>query len=131
MEIQEKTKLLLDLRSKINGLMETMDVLKAERDSLQISIMGEMSELGFNSVKIGDTMVSKAVRKTLQITDEKELIAELDKKGLKNEYVREQIDKELWRGLSTKLAKEGQIYKGTEIKETEFISIRNVKPLNK
>jgi len=126
MEIQEKTKLLLDLRSKINGLMETMDVLKAERDSLQISIMGEMSELGFNSVKIGDTMVSKATRKTLQITDEKELMAELKEKGL-NDYVREQIDKELWRGLSTKLAKEGQIYKGTEIKETEFISIRNVK----
>lgn len=72
-------------------------------------------------------MVSKAVRKTLQITDEKELIAELGKKGLKNEYVREMVDKNLFKSLSSQLIKNNETLVGTALVETEFISIRNCK----
>jgi len=127
MEIQKKAEQLLELRQKAEELKKQLDQIKFKKDEIQNSLMDEMKQEGFNSVKVDKTMVSKAVRKTMVISDENALIAELKEKGLDKEYVREQVDKTLWRGLSTSAIKEGVNFKGTEIKETEFISIRTNK----
>lgn len=128
MTIQEQTEALLHQRSRVNEMMEALKVEKLKRDEMQVGVMAELTRQGFNSVKIGSTTVSKAIKKTMKIINESDLIKDLDNKGLKSEYVKEQIDKDLWKGLSSQLAKEGKTFEGTEINETEYISIRTNKP---
>jgi len=127
MTIQEKAKKIVEIRNKINELKEKMDKLKAERDKLQADIIEHLKRLGFNSIKTQEAMISRQVARTLTIVDEKALVEDLKKKGL-NDYIREQVDRNLWRGLATEAIKQGQKFKGTEIKESEFISVRKVKP---
>lgn len=127
MNIHEKVKKLLALRAKVNSIKELLDPIQADRDALQADIIKHMTRQGFNSVKTESATVSKAVRKTMKIINEKELIRELENKGLKNEYVKEQVDRDLWRGLSVEFIKSNKTIKGTEIQTTEFISIRATK----
>ena len=127
MQINERAKQLVDIRAKIDGLKETMDILKGEKDNVQRELMEELGNLNLKSFKNDEITVSKSIRKTLQITDEIKLIEELESKGLKNEYVSEQIRKDLWKGFATQLVKDNKIMEGTEIRETEFLSIRNNK----
>lgn len=127
MEIQKRAEQLLNLRREAEDLKKQLDQVKFKKDEIQSSLMEEMKREGINSVKTGKTMISKVVRKTMIISDENALIDELKEKGLDKEYVREQVDKTLWRSLSASAIKEGVSFKGTEIKETEFISIRTNK----
>lgn len=126
MTIQEKTEALLHQRSRVNEMTEALKIEKDKRDEMQAGVMAGLTEQGFNSVKIGDTTVSKSIRKTMQIINEAELMRDLESKGLKD-YMKMQIDKDLFKGLSTQLARDGKTFEGTEIKETEFISIRTSK----
>ena len=127
MEIQKKAEQLLVLRQEANEMKERLDIIKVKRDEIQNSLMDEMKQEGFNSVKVDKTMISRAVRKTMIISNEDALIADLKEKGLDREYVKEQVIKDLWRSLSVSAVKEGLELAGTELKETEFISIRNNK----
>ena len=126
MTIQEKTEALLHQRNRVNEMTEALKIEKDKRDVMQVDVMSELTEQGFNSVKIGNTTVSKSIRKTMQIINEAELMRDLESKGLKD-YMKMQIDKDLFKGLSTQLVKDGKTFEGTEIKETEFISIRTSK----
>lgn len=124
--IQEKTEALLHQRTRVNEIEDLLKKEKATKNSMQVDIMSELTKQGFNSVKIGKTTVSKAIRKTMQIINEKELIKDLKSKGL-GDYISEQIDKNLFKGLSTSMVKDNKVFEGTEIKESEYISIRTAK----
>ena len=126
MEIKQKAKQLLELRKEANFVKEQLDRIKFKRDEIQRSLMEEMKQEEFNSVKVDDTMISLTVRKTLQIVNEKELMTDLKKRGL-DDYVKEAVDRDLWKGLSSELIKRNETMNGLEIKETEFVSIRNNK----
>ena len=126
MTIQEKVQGLLLLRNKISEIKKQLEPMQAERDFIQADIIKHMTRQGFDSVKTESATVSKAVRKTVRIVNEDKLVLFLKKRKM-NDYVKEQVDRDLWKGLSAQLAKENEIYDGTEINETEFISVRSVK----
>ncbi len=118
---------LVKLRKAIAEQEEITKTLKAQRVSLQNDILSGLKELNIGSIGTQDgTKITKAVRKTVQIVDEETLISELKAKGM-NDYVREQVDKELFAGLVSQLVKENKLLDGTEYKETEYVSIRNTK----
>ena len=127
MEIKKKAQQLLELRKEANFVKEQLDRIKFKRDEIQRSLMDEMKQEEFNSVKVDKTMISLSVRRTMVIENENDLIADLKEKGLDGEYVKKQIDKELWRGLSSQAVKENKIFAGCGIRETEFISIKTNK----
>lgn len=125
MTIHEKVKNLLALRDKINAITEQLEPLRLQRDETQADIIKHMTRQGFRSVKTENTTVAKATRKRLVIQNEKDLIADLKSKGL-NDYVREQIDKDLFKGFAIEAIKSGNLPVGTSVEETEYISIRTI-----
>lgn len=125
--IQQITEVLLHQRNVVNEMTEVLQREKAKRDEMQMTVMNKLKELEFNSVKIGSTTVSRSTKRTMLIVDESELIKDLKSKGL-NDCFKEQIDKTIWKGLSSQLTKNNEVYPGTQINETEYISIRNNKP---
>lgn len=126
MKLQFKTKQLLQLRDNIKEQSETLAILKSEMGSLQGEVIKEMEEMKLKSFKDDIASFSRATRKTLQIVNEDKLMEELKKAGL-NDYVKEQVDKDLFKGLSTELIKDNKLFEGTEIKSTEFLSIKKNK----
>ena len=51
------------------------------------------------------------------------LIKDLQSRKL-TDYIKEQVDRSLWRSFQTQAVKQGMKLKGTEIRETEYISVR-------
>lgn len=126
MNIHEKVKKLLELRAKANSIKEKLlEPVQTERDFLQADIIKHMTRQGFNSVKTESATVSKATRKTVRIVDEDVIIKHLKEKKLTDLY-RVQIDKPLFKGYAESMLKDGKTIKGTEVNETEFISVRKV-----
>jgi hypothetical protein len=123
MTIQDEAKVLVELRSQIDEKKSELDELKLKRDMLTERIMVGLKDAGFKSVKTDLATISIQTTKTLHIIDEKALIKDLKKKKL-NDYIREQIDKTLWMPFSRQAVKEGVKLAGTEINETEYISVR-------
>ena len=116
---------LVELRKKINEQEEITRELKEQKDCEQSSVLNGLKEMELGSIGTKDgTKITRAVKKTMKIVNEKELMRELKDKGL-NDYVTEQIDKNLFKGLSSQLVKDNKVFAGTEIKETEYISITN------
>lgn len=126
MTIVEKAQKLLELRSQINEMTEAMKPLKAQREELQQNIIAHLNKVGMLSVKTPDATISKAVKKYFDITDEKLVISQLKEKGL-TDYVEERINKDLWIGFEREAIKQGMKLEGTELIETEYISIRKTK----
>ncbi len=126
MTIQEKVSQLLSIRAQIDEAKKAIEPLQAQRDEIQKNIIETMQRNGFNSVKTDEATVSKMISKKLNIVDEKTLIGDLKSKGL-NDYVVETVDKELWRRAASEAIKQGATFAGTELSETEYISIRKIK----
>jgi len=129
MTLKEKTNQLLELREKINAMAEAIKPFQIERDELQADIMKNMIKQGFSSIKTDIATISKSSRKTLAIIDEDVLVQDLKKRGL-TDLVKERINSSLFRGFATEAVKQNLTPDGTEIKTTEFISIRKVKDKN-
>jgi hypothetical protein len=123
MKIQDEAKVLVELRNQIDEKKNELDELKLERDMLTERIMVGLKQSGFKSVKTDEATISIQTTKTLRIVNESALIKDLKKKKL-NDYVKEQIDKTLWMPFSRQAVKEGIKLAGTELNETEFISVR-------
>ena len=123
MKIQDEAKVLVELRNQIDEKKNELDELKLKRDMLTERIMVGLKQSGFKSVKTDEATISIQTTKTLRIVNESALIKDLKKKKL-NDYVKEQIDKTLWMPFSRQAIKEGVKLAGTEINETEFISVR-------
>lgn len=126
MTIQERAKELIKIRMEMFSAKIALDQMKLIKDTLTAQIIADMTKAGFKSIKTDDAMISRQVAKSLTIVDEDKLIADFKKKGLKD-YVKEQINRDLWRPFATEAIKQNMKFPGTELRETEFISIRNVK----
>jgi len=122
MNIKEKVEELLRLRSQIEEIENTIKPVEEKKRALQSEIIADMKEQDFKSIKTDIATVSVKIKKTMNITDEKMVIAGLKEKGL-NDYIVEAIDKELWKGFSAEAIKQNMPVMGTEIRETEFISV--------
>jgi hypothetical protein len=126
MTIQEKAEQLLKLRQQINAVKETLIPLQAEKDALEQNLMDHLKKQGFASVKTGQATISIAHRKSLVITDENILVQDLKKRGL-NDYIKEAINKELFKGVADQMKKTGELMEGTVLQDTEYMSIREAK----
>jgi len=125
--LETKTKDLLMLRAEISKIDEEYErqvaPLKVLRDKEQFAIMEELKSSGQFSVRFATATVSLSVRKTLKVINENEVIEELKSRGLDKEYTAVKLN-DLFKEFSKTIVKEGTPIKGTEISETEFISIR-------
>lgn len=122
--LQKKAQAIVKLRDDIEGTKVILENLKGKRDTLQTELIQDLKKNELNSIKTADgVMISKVIQKTLGITDENALINDLKKKGL-GQYVRENVDRGLWRTFSTQAIKENLKLPGTELRESEYISIR-------
>lgn len=112
---------LLELRNKIKTVEEPLKALKERRDMKQDELLKEMNRVQLFSARTEMGTVSKAVRKTLKVIDEKALVADLKKQGL-TDYISEGVN-ELFDEMKKQAVKEGKTFNGTELSETEYISI--------
>jgi hypothetical protein len=123
--IQDKIKSLLEAREEVRVSEEYLNGLRDKRNAIQEEIKTEMKELGFSTVKAGDTSVAIAHRKTFKIVDEKQVIEFIKSKKLGKEYLSERLNEYAPKALE-QMSKEEEI-KGTEIQDTEYVSIRTKK----
>ena len=122
-----KASTLIDLRTEIKEHRDAINELEAKKEKIQDDIIQGLKKAQLSSIKTTDgVMVSKQIARSLSIVDEGALIKDLKKRGL-NDYVKEKVDGILWRPFSTRAIKEGITFNGTELKETEYISIRGAK----
>ena len=124
--LQEKVSELVGIRERIEDLKRPIAELQGFRDQLQAEIIAEMTKIGFNSVKTDKVVVSKQVRTGIYINDESALIKDLKARKIPDMVV-EAVNRTLWPGFSKQAIKENISLAGTELKETEFISIRKTK----
>lgn len=127
MTIQQKVSMLLDLRSQINEKKKQLEPLQAQRDELQQNIIEHLRKSGFASVKTEQATISRVVSKRLVVVDEKAVVADLKKRGL-NDYVVETVNRQIFSTFANQMASKGKKLKGTEIAESEYISVRQSKP---
>lgn len=123
MTIQEKVSNLLKLRSQIDEIKKQIEPLQAQRDELQQNIIQHMKKQGFDSVKTPVATIAKSISKRLVIQDESKLVEDLKQRGL-TDYVKERVNNALWMSFSREAVKQDLKLAGTEIAETEYISIR-------
>lgn len=130
MNIKETTQELLEVRNKIADIDQKYEKkiapLKAKKDQLQAEILKSLAESEQFSARFDFATVTRAVRKTLQIVNESELVAHLKATGL-TDYIKETVN-ELFDGTKKEAIKQGIALPGTEIKETEYISISSSDP---
>lgn len=130
MTIQEKAENLMQLRAKIAEVEEQfksiLEPLKAEKDSMEQGLMDSLKRNGFDSVKTQKATITIAHRKTVIVSDENALITELKAKGL-NEYVKEALNKELFKGVSDQIKKTGETMPGITLQDTEYMAVREKK----
>ena len=126
-DLQTLAQELVELRAEITAIEEQAKPLKARKDELQAQVLELMKATQQFGVKYQDFTVSRAVRKTLDITDEKTVIAQLKEKGLM-QYFSEQLNELFKKGLAPVIIKEaeasGEVLDGTQVAETEYVSIR-------
>lgn len=114
------------LRQRINAVKETLIPLQAEKESLENNLMEHLKKQGFDSVRTQRATISIAHRKTLAIVDEKALIKELKAKNL-TDYIKEAVDKEMFKGVAEEMKKTGNLMQGTILQDTEYMSVREKK----
>ena len=126
MTLQEKTQKLISLRKEIDDLDLEYEArvapMKAEKEELQKEILKAMGNEGQYSARFEFATVTRAVRKSLSVVDEKELVKHLKETGL-SDYVSERPN-ELFEGVKKEAVKNGVALPGTELRETEYISLK-------
>ena len=121
--MKEKAKKLLELRKKISEIKETLLIpIEQERDEIQDSILQELKETEQFSARYDFATITRAVRKTPKVVDEKEVISFLEKSGLAKDYVTPQLN-DIFPTYMKESVKQGIKIDGEEVFETEYISI--------
>ena len=124
--LQTLAQQLVELRAQITAIEEQAKPLKAQKDELQAQVLEMMKATEQYGVKFQDFTVSRAVRKTLAVTNEKAVIEQLKERGM-SQYYSEQLN-DLFKGsLAKEIVKAGEAIDGTEIAESEYISVRKAK----
>ena len=86
MTLLEKAKLLKELRDKIDEKKKEMVPFEEEKEKVQLEILEEMKTTEQFSARFDFGTVTRAVRKTPRVADEKAAILWLEANNLKDEY---------------------------------------------
>jgi hypothetical protein len=126
MSLLKKAEKLMELRSKITKMEEEQELmiapLKEARMKLQDEIQEEMKKSGQFSARFDFGTITRAVRKTLHVSDNQKLVAHLKEIG-RGDVISE-VPNDYFKTLSALWVKRGEVPEGTEIVEKEYISIR-------
>ena len=132
MTLGEKANALVKIRVAITKVEEDYETiigpLKEERLKLQNEMINGLKEIGTVAFKTLDkkTTISIAERKSIGVLNEDAVIAHLKKKKLNNLF-KVQIVKDLFKGYASETIKSGVEIPGTDVKITEYISVRSKK----
>ncbi len=117
----------MELRGKIDKVKQTLatklEPLTTAKQALEDEIKAEMIDSGQKSARFQLATISLAVRPSIKIVDYSKLVKDIQKKGLANEYL-ELTPNTLFKNAVKETIKTGKLFKGTELHETEFLSVR-------
>jgi|SRR3990167_3961665 len=123
--LKSRSQKLIELRQKISDIEDTLLApIKQERDALQSEILQELKDTEQFSARFDFATVTRAVRKTAKVIDEVATMAFLKKKKLAKEYTSLRLNDLFYSSYLKEAQKQNLAVPGTEISETEYISIR-------
>ena len=130
---KEKAQVVMSLKELVNGYIEARDKIaefqdqakpyKEAKELIQAEIIKTFKGRGEYSTKIEGASVSLSVRKTAVVIDEPKVIEQLRTAGL-NDYISESLNELFDEPKKLIAAGKQPLLEGMEIKETEFISVR-------
>jgi hypothetical protein len=116
------------IREKEKEIKSLLDSIKEEKREVQAKLIEEMSKLGLKSLKTDTHNFARIVKKDVSVCNESAVISSLKKAGIKDDYVHEKLDVLAFKGYAKALLKnKGELLDGTDITESEYMSIKSVK----
>jgi hypothetical protein len=126
MTLEQKARQLVELRAEItkheDELKAIIEPLREKRDKIQEDILLSLKRSKQFSARYSFATITRAVRKTPQVVDERKVIAYLTAQGLDKEYVAPRLAPH-FDAFAKQAMKEGIEVDGMHVKETEYISI--------
>lgn len=118
-ELLEK---LVEKREQIAQSTSYLQGLKAEKAEIELGILEAMKEQELKSARYENLTATIAKRSTLKVNDEKAVVKYLKDSNL-TDYLSERPN-ELFEVFRKQAEKEEKVIPGTEMQETEYLSIR-------
>ena len=112
----------LENKKLVDNAKTVLDELKPRQDTIKQSLMEEMVKSEQNSVRYDNATLTRSVKKTLKVSDTAKFVGYLKESKLDDYYSEQPND--LAKTLLTKWASEEKIVDGTEMQETEYLSVR-------
>jgi len=105
-----------------------LKISKQHKVEMQQKILGDMAARKMQSTKVDGTSYSITKKPKANIVDEQAVMDELVVRGIDSSYIKTSIDKTAFNTLAGDLLRNGgEIFPGTEIVETEYLSVRTPK----
>ena len=124
--LTQSAKDLTAARKEVDQLKQLLEEARIRRDECQSKLIDEMKEAGFKSVKTEEGSFARVLKKDVKVMDEDALLKDLSKRGLKKELMVTKLDTVRFKSVANSLLKEtGEVFSGTQVTESEYISIRN------
>lgn len=117
---------ILKRKEGIRSLENTLRSAKEDLRGIEDQFRSALSEKGLRSISYGSHYLATAARKYVSITDLKALMTQLKKKGMKDCIV-EAVDKRKFDVYAKEALKTGKMFAGTEVKESEYLVVREKK----
>lgn len=114
---------LAEVKKEITVKKEFLDEAKARKEIIENKILEEMNKLELKSARYDGMTATISKRKTLKVTDEKELVKYLKDNRL-TDYLSERPN-ELFQVYLKEAEKQEKIVPGTELTQTEYLTVRN------
>ena len=117
--------MLKSVREEIKVKTEFIQEAKERKSVLEAQIVEKMKDQELKSARYDNMTATIAERKTLKVTDEKEVVTYLKEKGL-TDYISERTN-DLFSVFKREAEKQEIEVPGMEMTRTEFLSIRQKK----
>lgn len=123
-QVSQLKKIRVEIEAATFGLQET----KRKRDELQANLLECLQKENLKGWKTEELVVSRAVRKSIDITDTEVFLADMASQGFKD-HIEVRPSFQFKNTLLPRLIKGGYKFKGAELLDKEYLSIR--KPADK
>lgn len=123
--LKDKAQNLAEARELVNRLKTQLDEAKVLKDNIQQALIEEMSEQGFKSIKTDTHNFAVVNKKDVRIVDEQALKQHLGRTGMLDSLMVHKVDTVAFKSTANAMLKEtGEMFDGTEVVETEYMSIK-------
>jgi len=127
-ELKELAEKLAEKREQVNCSKEYLEGLKAEKDVLQQNLLDALKSVDVKSIKTENCFFSMVTKQEPVVVDIEALESDLKARKLYDDLVVTKIDSTRLKSTAKALLKEtGEVMSGMEIRDTNYISIRNNK----